>query len=399
MYDTPTLERYAEVLFWALSRARTTPYKKSDIILVNYDIDGISLAEEVCSLLHDKGMIPVPRMNETPRMQLDKYTKANNKRLTTIIPGQRDLYNHLNGSISIYAPKSLGHLANIDPELIAMHGKAQQPLRSIMQTREDMGAYSWTLCMYPTQALAAQAGLTLEEYALQIKKACYLTKPDPTLEWRQFAKKVDDLTEWLDSFGDCTMQVESESVDLSVRIGQRRKWVGFTGRNIPSFEMYVSPDMSHTNGVYKSTLPTFRSGNIIGEIQLIFKDGRVTKVKADHNQAFVEQQLNQDTGAALVGEFALVDKRFSPISKFMANTLYDENHGGENGSMHIALGNSYSNTFNGDTDQLTEATRKTLGFNSSALHWDLVNTEEKRVVALLPDGKRKTVYENGMFAL
>lgn len=399
MYDTLTLERYAEVLFWALSRARTTPYKKSDIILVNYDIDGLPLAEEVCSLIYDKGMIPVPRMNETPRMQVDKYNKANNKRLTTLIPGQRDLYNHLNGSISIYAPTSLGHLAEIDPELIAMHGKAQQPLRSIMQTREDMGTFSWTLCMYPTEALAAQAGITLDEYAHQIKQACYLTKPEPTFEWRQFAKKVDELTEWLDSFGDCTMLIESESVDLNVRIGQRRKWVGFTGRNIPSFEMYVSPDMHHTNGVYKSTLPTFRSGNIIGDIQLIFKEGRVTKITADHNQAFVEQQLNQDPGAALVGEFALVDKRFSPISKFMANTLYDENHGGENGSMHIALGNSYSNTFSGHAEQLTEDTRKNLGFNSSALHWDLINTEEKRVVAHLPSGKRKTIYENGKFAL
>lgn len=399
MYDTLTLERYAEILFWALSRARKAPYKKSDIILVNYDIEGLPLAEEVCSLIYDKGMIPVPRMNETPRMQVDKFAKANNKRLTTLIPGQRDLYNHLNGSISIYAPTSLAHLANIDPELIAMHTKAQQPIRTIMQTREDMGAYSWTLCMYPTNALAAQAELTLEEYAQQIKAACYLNKPDPTLEWRKFAKQVDELAEWLDSFGDCTLQIESESVDLTVRIGQRRKWVGFTGRNIPSFEMYVSPDMRHTDGVYKSTLPTFRSGNIIGDIQLIFKEGRVTKVTTDHNQVFVEQQLNQDPGAALVGEFALVDKRFSPISKFMANTLYDENHGGKNGSMHIALGNSYSNTFNGDAKDLKESTRKTLGFNTSALHWDLINTEEKRVIALLPNGKRTTIYEDGMFTL
>ncbi|OBQ50261.1 aminopeptidase [Halodesulfovibrio spirochaetisodalis] len=399
MYDTLTLERYAEVLFWALSRARTAPYKKSDIILVNFDIEGLALAEEVCSLIHDRGMIPVPRMNETPRMQVDKYTKANNKRLTTLIPGQRDMYNHLNGSISIYAPASLGHLASIDPELIAMHSKAQQPLRTIMQTREDMGTFSWTLCMYPTQALAAQAGITIEEYAQQIKQACYLTKPDPTYEWRQFAKQVDELTEWLNSFGDCSLHIESESVDLSLRIGQRRTWVGFTGRNIPSFELYVSPDMRHTNGVYKSTLPTFRSGNIIGDIQLIFKDGRATKVTTEHNQMFVEQQLNQDTGAAFLGEFALVDKRFSPISAFMANTLYDENHGGKNGSMHIALGNSYSNTFSGDATELTESTRKTLGFNSSALHWDLVNTEEKRVVAIRPNGTRTTIYEKGQFAL
>ncbi|MCG8532066.1 MAG: aminopeptidase [Desulfovibrionales bacterium] len=399
MYDTLTLEKYADVLFWALSRARQKPFAKSDIILVNYDIDGLPLAEEVCALLHDKGMIPVPRMNETPRMQVDKYTKSNNKRLTTLIPGQRDLYNHLNGSISIYAPASLGHLAGIDPELIAMHGKAQQPLRTIMQTREDMGSFSWTLCMYPTQALAAQAGLPIEEYARQIEQACYLTHAQPTLEWSKFAKQVDELKHWLNSFGNCIMHVESESVDMTVRIGEQRKWIGFTGRNIPSFEMYVSPDLRETQGKYTSTLPTFRSGNIIGDITLEFKDGRVTSVSCEHTQQFVEQQLNQDQGAALVGEFALVDKRFSPISKFMANTLYDENHGGEHGSMHIALGNSYSNTFSGPTEQLTEEKRRKLGFNTSALHWDLVNTEKKRVVAQLPDGKRVTVYENGQFSL
>ena len=399
MYDTLTLEKYAEVMFWALTRARNKPFSKSNFILVSFDLEGLPLAEEICSLLHDKGMIPIPRLNETPRMQVDKYTKANNKRLTTIYPGQRDLYNHLHGSIAIYAPSSLSHLANIDPELIALHGKAQQPLRAIMQTREDMGNFSWTLCMYPTQALAAQAGLTQEEYARQIEKACYLTEAEPTLKWRLFAKQVDELTSWLTSFGDCTMQIESESIDLSVRIGEQRKWVGFTGRNIPSFEMYVSPDMRHTSGVYKATLPTFRSGNIINDISLVFKEGRVTKITADHNQHFVEQQLNQDAGASLVGELAFVDKRFSPISKFMANTLYDENHGGENGSMHIALGNSYSNTFAGPTDQLTEYARRTLGFNTSTLHWDLVNTEEKRVVALLPEGKRVTIYENGKFTL
>ena len=81
----------------------------------------------------------------------------------------------------------------------------------------------------------------------------------------------------------------------------------------------------------------------------------------------------------------------------MANTLFDENFGGKYGNCHIALGSSYSNTFAGDSRKLTSARKKQLGFNESALHWDLVNTEKKRVTAHLKSGRRITIYENGRF--
>jgi aminopeptidase len=82
----------------------------------------------------------------------------------------------------------------------------------------------------------------------------------------------------------------------------------------------------------------------------------------------------------------------------MANTLYDENFGGAHGNCHIALGSSYSNTFAGNPRKLSPALKAKLGFNDSALHWDFVNTEKKRVTAVLACGSRKTVYENGEFA-
>jgi aminopeptidase len=81
----------------------------------------------------------------------------------------------------------------------------------------------------------------------------------------------------------------------------------------------------------------------------------------------------------------------------MANTLFDENFGGRYGNCHIALGSSYSNTFAGDSRKLTVALKQKLGFNDSALHWDLVNTEKKRVTAHLKSGKVITIYENGKF--
>jgi aminopeptidase len=104
-----------------------------------------------------------------------------------------------------------------------------------------------------------------------------------------------------------------------------------------------------------------------------------------------------DPGACRVGEFSLTDKRFSRINRFMANTLYDENYGGKHGNCHIALGASYSDTYDGDAAELTRERKDQLGFNDSALHWDLVNTEDKRVTAFLHSGERVVIYEGGRF--
>ncbi len=81
----------------------------------------------------------------------------------------------------------------------------------------------------------------------------------------------------------------------------------------------------------------------------------------------------------------------------MANTLFDENFGGSQGNCHVALGASYSDTYAGESARLTKKLKDKLGFNDSALHWDLVNTEKKQVVAHLRNGKHVTVYENGKF--
>jgi aminopeptidase len=81
----------------------------------------------------------------------------------------------------------------------------------------------------------------------------------------------------------------------------------------------------------------------------------------------------------------------------MANTLFDENYGGKFGNCHIAVGASYSDSYAGDIKRLSTALKKKLGFNDSALHWDLVNTEKKRVSAHLVSGKTIAIYENGKF--
>jgi aminopeptidase len=104
-----------------------------------------------------------------------------------------------------------------------------------------------------------------------------------------------------------------------------------------------------------------------------------------------------DPGASRLGEFSLTDVRFSRINRFMAHTLFDENYGGEFGNCHVAVGASYADTYSGRAEDLDARRKKELGFNESALHWDLVNTEPKTVVAVDAGGAEQTIYENGRF--
>jgi aminopeptidase len=103
-----------------------------------------------------------------------------------------------------------------------------------------------------------------------------------------------------------------------------------------------------------------------------------------------------DEGASQVGEFSLTDKRFSRISKFMAEILFDENVGGENGNCHIAIGASFPDSYGGKEEN-TKELRDKLGFNDSSLHWDLINTEQKTVTAYLKDGSEVVIYKDGVF--
>lgn len=191
--------------------------------------------------------------------------------------------------------------------------------------------------------------------------------------------------------------IESENIDLEITPGEKRKWIGISGHNIPSFELFLSPDWRGTKGRYFANLPSFRSGNYVKDVRLEFKRGAAIKIEAEKGEDFVTKLLSMDSGANQIGEFSLTDKRFSKISRFMANTLFDENFGGRHGNCHVALGSSYSDTYDGDLQELTKKRKKKLGFNDSALHWDLINTEKKRVVAHLVSGNKVTIYENGKF--
>jgi len=398
MFTDKQLDRYADVLLWGLKTARTVRFKKNDVVALRYNLPAMQFAEILYTKLLNWGINPVLRVSPTPFMEKGFYSLATNQQLIFTPPGEKELAKGLNGSIFLLAPESLTHLRDIDPRKISKTLLARKHLKDLLDRREAKGLYAWTLCIYPTAELAGHAKLSMEEYIHQVVRACFLNRKEPVAQWQRIFTDARRIKKWLNSMDVKFYRIESAHVDLEVTPGKHRKWIGISGRNIPSFEIFVSPDWHGTRGIFFADQPSYRNGNYVRDVRFEFKKGAAVKVIAREGENFVKQQLAMDPGANKLGEFSLTDKRFSRINRFMANTLFDENYGGQYGNCHIALGSAYTNTYTGDPAKLTHARKKELGFNDSALHWDFVNTEKKRVTAYLTSGKVITIYENGKFS-
>lgn len=390
------LEKYADVLIWGLKTARPN-FKKYDTVLIRCDLKGLTLGEIVHRRLLQLGYNPVFRVLPTPAIEKDFYSLTDEVQRKFIAKGEKEFYENLNGNIYIHAPSSLTHLKGVDTKRQSQAAVARKFLRDIMQKRESAGHFGWTLCTYPTDELARQARLSLKEYSSQIVKACFLNEKDPVKKWSEIFRDSMEIKKWLNSLGIETFRVMSDSMDLKIKLGEKRKFLGVSGHNIPSFEIFTSPDWRDTEGVYYANLPTYRGGNYVEGIRLEFKKGRAVKISARKGQEYVKKIMSTDAGASQIGEFSMTDKRFSRIDKFMADILFDENHGGRNGNCHLAIGASYPDTYAGDSSKLNKKAMEKLGFNDSAVHWDLINTEDKIIKAQLKNGKEITVYEKGQF--
>jgi aminopeptidase len=397
MLTEQEMEKYCDVLLWALATARKGKYRKGNIILVRYDLAAIRMAEILQSKLLGMGMNPVLRIGMTPRMESDFFREAKANQLVFTPPGEEKLYEHLNGSIYLNAPDALTHLADVDSKRMMKVAIARKPLRDILDRREERGEFGWTLCLFPTPELAKHSHLSMKRYANQVIRACYLDEDNPVSKWSSILENAVEIKKWLNSLSVKALQIESENTDLRISPGKKRKWVGMTGHNIPSFEIFLSPDWRGTEGMFYADQPSFRNGHYVEGVRLLFKKGSIVKVDARTGRDFARTYIGSDKGAGRVGEFSLTDKRFSRISRFMANTLYDENFGGNFGNCHLAVGSAYSDTYSGDPSKLTKKMKEALGFNDSAIHWDLVNTEKKKVTANHPDGRKTVIYENGIF--
>lgn len=276
---------------------------------------------------------------------------------------------------------------------------SQNSLKFYMDARhqkENAGKLTWTLALFGTEAMAKEANLSLKHYWDEIIKACFLDLEDPISQWKEVATQIYETQTKLNSLPIEWLHVEGADIDLHVQIGKQRKWLGGSGRNIPSFELFITPDWRGTHGYISFNQPLYRYGNLITDIKLEFKNGMVTKASARQNEQLLLDMI-KTPDADKLGEFSLTDKRLSRITHFMAETLFDENIGGEFGNMHVALGMGYKDSFTGNPAKVTEKQWKDMGFNDSAVHTDIITTEDRTVTATLENGTKKVIYKNGQF--
>lgn len=282
---------------------------------------------------------------------------------------------------------------------ISMMNSARAPYMAMREKKEAAGKLSWTLCLYGTPSMAEEAGLSIEDYWEQIIEACYLREYDPVAKWKQVQQEIETIKDALDKLPIETLHIKGDDVDLTIRIGKNRKWLSGGGKNIPSFEIFTSPDWRGTNGTITFNQPLYYSGKRIAGISLTFKDGVVVASSATENEDALKEMIAQEN-ADKVGEFSLTDKRHSRITKFMATTLFDENMGGAFGNTHIALGNAYKDTFTGDMATVSDEQWKEMGYNACPkVHTDIISTTNRTVTALLEDGHESVIYTNGEFRI
>jgi aminopeptidase len=275
---------------------------------------------------------------------------------------------------------------------------ARKPWTEWRFAKENAAKFTWTLALYGTSGLASEAKLSEEEYWGQIIKACFLDEPDPVAKWREVAGEIRAFKDKLNALPIDKLHVEGDDADLWVRLGEKRQWAGGGGRNIPSFEIFTSPDWRGTEGWIRFNQPLYVYGNIIRGVQLTFKEGRVIGAKADEGQTVLQNMIAEEN-ADKIGEFSLTDSRHSRITKFMATTLFDENVGGQFGNTHLALGASYHDCYDGDPSKPNKEEWTRLGFNDSGVHTDIISTTDRTVTATLQDGSEKIIYRNGQFQL
>lgn len=308
------------------------------------------------------------------------------------------LAKQIDHNISIIADVDKEVMKGIDPKKMMRRGEALKDFSNLLRKKENAGKFTWTLGLYGTEAMAKEAGMSLKQYWEQIINACFLREKDPVRKWQQTQRKIESLHSKLNKLPIDSLHIEGEDVDLKIKLGEKRRFIGGRGANIPSFEIFTSPDWRGTEGWIKFNQPLYRYGSLITGIELWFEKGRVVKSKATKN-AKVLKEMIATPGADMVGEFSLTDKRFSRITKFMAETLYDENMGGKYGNTHIALGKSYHDCYQGDPSKVTKSGWKKLGFNDSSVHTDIISTADRTVTATLKNGKQKVIYKNGQFVI
>lgn len=278
---------------------------------------------------------------------------------------------------------SIRLLGDADPHLLdgADPAKAAaHPLGEMQAMRRALfDGMRWTAVGAPNPGWARQifGEPDLDRLWEAVGTAMRLDSDDPVAAWRERSATLSERARRLDELELTEIRYEGEGTDLTVGLLPGTRWTGggmvdAAGvpymPNIPTEEVFTSPDNRRADGVIRLTKPLVLAGQLVTGLRVTFAGGRVTEVTADSGADVVRAQLDSDPGARSLGEVSLVDResRIARAGIVFHNTLFDENAG-----CHVAWGQSFPFAVEGGP-ALTEQQRADLGLNMSGVHTDVV---------------------------
>ena len=278
---------------------------------------------------------------------------------------------------------SIALLGDADPHLFDGADPARvaaYPTEEVLAMRAALfDGIRWTAVGAPSPGWARQVFGEPDVDRLwdAVGTAMRLDADDPVTAWRERSAALGERGARLDALELTEIRYVGDGTDLTVGLIPGCHWTGgglvdAAGfaylPNIPTEEVFTSPDRRRADGVIRLTKPVVLAGQLVTGLVVTFKDGSVVDVSATSGVEIVQAQLDTDPGARHLGEVSLVDRdsRIAKAGIVFHNTLFDENAG-----CHVAWGQSFPFAVTGGLgmtpDQLYE-----LGLNHSSVHTDVV---------------------------
>jgi aminopeptidase len=293
----------------------------------------------------------------------------------------------------------------LDPARVARSFPVPAALRGAVGTLQDSKARPWTAvaCATPAWAEQVYGEPDLERLWQALAHVCRLDEPDPVAAWQQHIDKLDARASLLNAHRFDAVRFRGPGTDLTVGLLPQSRWYGAAsttnlGRryvpNLPTDEVYTSPDRRRADGVARTTRPVaLTNGTIVCDLELVFRDGAIVRATATHGEADVRAELDAYEGARHLGEIALVDhrSRVGELDTLFYNLLLDEN-----ASCHIAYGNSILGAFEDLPEGVSDDELRGLGVNRAGLHTDLmIGSDEVEVDGLHAGGDAVPLLRGG----
>ena len=276
--------------------------------------------------------------------------EGSDEQLSYIAPAFRIMIEEYEAMLQIFSAENTKSLSGVDPARLAVSQQAIGPLLDTYMKRSAEGSMNWSIAMFPTEAHAQDADMSLSDFEDFIYRACFLDDENPVARWQELGRRQEKYVQWLK--GKKTVHLRGHDTDLTFSI-EGRTFINDDGRkNFPGGEFFTGPVENSANGTIRYSFPASFNGRSVEDVRLRFENGVVVEARAVNGQDYLDAMLGLDEGARRLGEFAFGNNR--NVDRCTKNVLFDEKMGG---TVHLALGHSIPETG---------------GVNESVLHWDMV---------------------------